>query len=130
MGLFQRKRRDDDVPAGPDYRSPQLGLRAGDLQVLAALQDSGAQLDQPRHVRHFLYFRDGTRAEAAAEVARGHGFETVLGDPPDEGAEEWPLVCERHGVVLDPKTVRETSDLFEAIANLQRGEYDGWEASV
>ena len=129
MALFRRKVRDDDQPVGPDYRSPQLGLRAGDLQVLAALMDAGATLTEPRHVLHFLYLPDQRRAEAAAEVAGGHGWACDVREPLPEST-DWCVVCEAHGVVLDPQTVRESSDLFQAIAERQQGEYDGWEASV
>jgi hypothetical protein len=131
MGLFRRKRgAEADEPVDLDARSPQTGLKYKDLLVLGQLMQAGADLTQPRHVLHFLYFTDQTAAVAASEEAGVRGFETDVREPSPPEIEEWSLVCEQHGVVLDPPTVRDQGDFFDDLAERHGGAYDGWEASV
>ena len=127
MGLFnRRKTRDDDEPVDPDARSPQLGIKYKDLLLMGQLVDRGAALDQPRHVIHFSYFPSRDAAVAAGEELRPHGWLPEV----HEHDGQWSLVCDRHDAVLEPGFVRETTDLFEAVAARHGGEHDGWEAAV
>ena len=126
MPLFRRERQAVD----PNERSPQLGLKYKDLALLDQLTKAGADLDQPRHVLHYLYFTDAASAEAAAADARVNGFDSRVNEPLPEATGHWGLVCEKHGVVTDALTVRGTTDFFDGIAERHQGEYDGWEASV
>ncbi len=112
----------------PEARSPELGLRYGDLLVLQQLVEAGGDPRAPRHVLYYLYFDAEEAARAAGADATQHGFGVDVRPPDDDG--QWALVCERHDYVLDPETVRDNSDLFDSIAERHRGEYDGWEASV
>ncbi len=125
---FLRRKRDDAVD--PNERSPQLGLKYKDLAVLDQLMKHGADLDQPRHVLHYLYFPAQTAAEAAAEVARQHGHEAEVREPLADFPGQWSLVCEKHDVVTDPATVRDAGNFFDTLAVDHGGEYDGWEASL
>ena len=131
MALFRKgKRGRDDAPVDPEDRSPQLGLKYKDLALLGQLLDHGANLDQPRHVLHFSYFPSALAAAEAGTELQGHGWIVEVRDPLPAYPDSWSLVCERPDAVLTPDFVRESTDLFEAVAALHGGEYDGWEASV
>ena len=128
MPLFRRKR--DHGPVEPGGRAPETGVKYKDLAVLAQLMESGADLKQPRHALYYLYFAGRKAAEAAGEEARARGFEAAVREPLPEYPDQWSLICEQHGVVLDLETVRANGDFFESLAQSHHGEYDGWEASV
>jgi hypothetical protein len=128
MPLFRRKR--EEEPLDLDERSPVTGLRHKDLLVLHQLMQAGADLKEPRHTVHYLYFGSVEAATAASQEAEGHGFEAEVREPLPEYPGQWSLVCGRHGVVVAPDTVRDHGDLFDALAVRHGGEYDGWEASV
>ena len=89
-----------------------------------------ADLDQPRHVLHFLYFPSEAAAAAAAAVVRSNAFDAEVRPPMDQWPDQWSLVCEKHGVVVDPVSVRDTGNFFDEVAEQHGGDYDGWEASV
>ena len=127
MPLFRRRKKEEiDL----ESRSPQVGLKYKDLLVLEQLVKAGADVTQPRHVLHYLYFPDEDRAGLAAQEAASGGFEVSVREPLPQYPEQWTLVCERHDVVLQPETVRDTTDYFETLAESHGGDYDGWEASV
>jgi hypothetical protein len=128
MGFFRRKR--DEQPLDLDERSPTTGLKHKDLLVLHQLMQAGADLKQPRHTVHYLYFTSPDAATAASHEAEARGFEVEVRDPLPDYPGQWSLVCGQHGVVVDPPTVRDHGDLFDALAERHCGEYDGWEASV
>jgi Regulator of ribonuclease activity B len=95
-----------------------------DHLVIAQLRGLGADLTQPRHVRHFLYFDDeGNARPAAAEIERA-GYDVTI-RPPNEAA-PWTVVAEAYRVV-GPDTVAGFRAWFEQIAADRNGEYDGWE---
>jgi len=128
MPLFRRKRAAE--PLDLDERSPTTGLKHKDLLVLHQLMQAGAELTQPRHTVHYLYFADPEAATAASREAEGNGFEVEVREPLPDHPGQWSLVCGRHGVVVHPDTVRDHGDLFDSLAERHGGEYDGWEASV
>ncbi len=128
MALFKRKRRSDSVD--PDDRSPATGVKYKDLAVVAKLVDAGADMSQPRHVLHYLYFDDRDDAETAAAEARQSAFEVDVREPQPPSRPQWALVCERRGVILDAPTICDGRDFFESLASRCGGDYDGWEASV
>ena len=129
MALFRKKRKDDEL-VDPNERSPESGLKYKDLSVLGQLMKHGADLTQPRHVLHFLYFPERDAAEAASAAARSQGYEANVRDPLPEYPEQWGVVAEKNDAVLDIDTVRSSGDFFDALAQTHGGEYDGWEASV
>jgi hypothetical protein len=51
-------------------------------------------------------------------------------EPLPDYPDQWCLVAERHGVVVDVMTVWDHGDFFGGLAERHAGEYDGWEASV
>ena len=128
MALFRRKSGAQAVD--PDARSPKTGVKYKDLEVVAQLVKHGADLKQPRHVLYYLYFGSVEVATQAADEARSKSFEASVKDPLPQYPGQWSLICERHGIVLDLKTIRDNGDFFEALAAQFGGEYDGWEASV
>jgi hypothetical protein len=128
MALFRKKR--DEQPLDLDERSPTTGLKHKDLLVLHQLMQAGADLKQPRHTVHYLYFTSAQTATAASQEAQDQGFDAEVREPLPEYPGQWSLVCGRHGVVVDPATVRDHGDLFDSLADRHGGEYDGWEASV
>jgi regulator of RNase E activity RraB len=126
--LFKRKRTTE--PVDPDDRSPETGVKYKDLAVVAKLVDAGADMSQPRHVVHYVYFDNRDDATTAVAEARRSAFEVVVREPQPPSQPQWALVCERHGVILDAPTIRHSRDFFESLASRCRGDYDGWEASV
>ena len=130
MGLFRRRRPRDENPADPDERSPRLGLKYKDLSLLRALQDNGADLAEPRHVVHYLYAPSPDGAQQVAAAARAQGWTVSVRDPVPALPGQWGVVAERPSAVLSASFVRDSTDYFEALADLYGGEYDGWEAGV
>ena len=127
VGLFRKKTRDRSLD--PEQRSPELGIKIKDLLVLEQMVQAGADLTQPRHVLHYLYFPSREAAEAAvAEVPAPFGAE--IGEPSPERSEQWAVRCEAHEYTLTADVVRENTDQFEALAQANGGDYDGWEASI
>lgn len=126
MGLLSRFL--DKRPVDLDERSPELGLKLGDMLVLQQLIEAGGDPRAPRHVVYYLYFDREDRARAAEADASDGGFDVDVRSPDASG--QWAVVCERHDYVLDPETVRDNSDFFDGLAERYAGEYDGWEASV
>ena len=76
--------------------------------------------------RHYLYFADrqaAERAQHAVRTAMRIGRAEVL--PRDESGQFLLLV--RTSATVEPESLRRD---FEAVARMERGEYDGWEAPV
>ncbi len=131
MGIFsRRKKQRDEEAVDPEARSPQLGVKYKDLAVMGQLLDHGANLDEPRHVLHFSYFPSESSADAAAEELSAHGWASEVAQPLPDYPGQWSVKSEKQDFVLSPTVVRDSTDLFEAVAARNGGEYDGWEASV
>lgn len=128
MALFRKKPKSDAVD--PEARSPKIGIKYKDLDVVSQLVELGADLTQPRHVLYYLYLPSAESAANAADDARSHSFEVAVEDPLPQYPGVWSLTCERRGVVLDTDTIRGNGDYFDGLAAKFGGEYDGWEASV
>ena len=129
MPLFSRKKRDEE-PVDPNDRSPQLGVKYKDLQLLGALMQQGADLTKPRHALYYLYFANREAAEDGAAQARSAGYACEVRAPLPEYPEQWSLVCERSDAILDPNGVIAADDLFQGIADRLEGDFDGWEAAA
>jgi hypothetical protein len=106
---------------------PETTADVDDL-LLRQLAGLGADLSQPRHVLHYLYFGDEASATAAERQVANAGYETTL-TPPDENIAQWSLRAETHGVI-NSSTIEEIRTLFETAARDNGGEYDGWEAAA
>ena len=99
-----------------------------DRLVIGQLQGRGADLTQPRHVIHFIYFADESDARAAADAIDGAGYDTTVNAPTDEIA-EWTVRAEAYRVV-GVATVDGFRAWFEQMSAEYNGEYDGWEAAA
>jgi hypothetical protein len=102
--------------------------RAADALALRQLQGRGADLAQPRHVIHFLYFDRQEDARATAELAEMAGWSTGI-DEPGEKDTVWTVRADGNRVV-NAATVESFRSWFEHLAEEHGGEYDGWEASA
>ncbi|WP_446218845.1 ribonuclease E inhibitor RraB [Micromonospora sp. IBHARD004] len=130
MGLFSKfKRSRDDEPVDLNERSPRLGIKYGDLLLMNEIAKRAADLSQPRHVIFYLYAPSEDLGQLIAAEARAHGFEAEVREPLPENPASWAVVCDTH-VVLTPEFVRESVDLFEALAARHHADYDGWEAAA
>ena len=127
MRLFGKKR--DDEPVDMNERSPQLGLKYKDLMVLDQLMKSGADLTASRHVIYYSYAPSKEVAQTMGREATEAGWEPEVRDPLPDFPDQWGVICERHAVT-SPDFVREADDFFQALADRNGAEYDGWEASA
>jgi hypothetical protein len=127
MPLFRRRTRE---VVDPEERSPQLGLKCKDLQVLGLMMEDGADLDQPRHVLHYSYFPSREAAGAARDEMVLAGWSATVEEPLPGFPGQWSARAERPDAVLTPDFVRDSTDFFEGLAARHAGEYDGWEAGV
>jgi predicted metal-dependent phosphoesterase TrpH len=118
MGFLDRVR-DAGAPTTP-AEADRLAVRQ--------LEGRGADLTQPRHIIHVLYFPDETDARRAADEIERAGYETTVALP-GEPVREWSVRAEANRVVA-ANTVEAFRAWFEQIATEFRGEYDGWEASA
>jgi hypothetical protein len=126
--LFRRKNRDDEL-VDMNERSPQLGLRYKDLALLGHLSDQGADLNEPRHVIYYCYAPSEAVAQGMAREAEEHGFTAEVKEPFPESHGRWSVVCEVTAATT-PDFVRSSDDFFQALADRNDAEYDGWEAGV
>ncbi|NES25972.1 ribonuclease E inhibitor RraB [Micromonospora terminaliae] len=130
MGLFSKfKRSREDELVDLDDRSPRLGVKYRDLLLMNEIAKRAADLSQPRHVIFYLYAPSDDIGRLIAAEARTHGFEAQVRQPLPEYPGSWTVACETH-VVLTPQFVRESVDLFEALAERHHADYDGWEAAA
>lgn len=130
VGLFSRFRRSrDDETVDLDERSPRLGIKYRDLLVMNEIAKRASDLSQPRHVIFYLNAASEDTGRLIAAEAHSHGFEAAVRAPLQEYPDSWTVVCETHAV-LTPQFVRESVDLFEALAERHQAEYDGWEAAA
>ena len=102
-------------------------LCAEDQQVINALESCGADLAGERHVLHYVQVGSREAAERAARL--GGKWLTTVTDPGHPG-EGWFVIYERHDRVLTPVNVMADRELFESMAEVHHGVYDGWEVSV
>jgi Regulator of ribonuclease activity B len=126
--LFKRKKKDE--PVDLEARSPQLGIKNKDLQLLGQLMAQGADLTKPRHALYYLYLATRDAADTAAVEGRAAGYACNVREPVAERPDQWSLVCERPDAVLDPASVMAADNLFQGIADRLGGEFDGWEAAA
>jgi len=99
-----------------------------DTLAIRQLAGRGADLAQPRHVIHFLYFSDEPDAHRAADAIERAGYEATV-DAPSDTIPEWTVRAEGNRVV-GAATVGAFRAWFEQMATEFRGEYDGWEAAA
>jgi len=127
MGLFKKRR--DDEPVDMNERSPQLGVKYKDLAVLGQLMKAGADLTQPRHVIFYSYAPSEDVGRSMAREAEARGYAAAVREPLAQLPDKWSVVCEIT-TVTSPDFVRDADDFFQALADNNEAEYDGWEASL
>jgi hypothetical protein len=81
MFRFGRKKKEEDEPVDPEGRSPQLGIKYKDLQLMGQLMAHGADLAKPRHALYFLYFPSQESATAGALQGREAGYACEVREP-------------------------------------------------
>jgi Regulator of ribonuclease activity B len=106
---------------------PPATMAETDQLVVRQLQGLGADLSQPRHVIHFLYFAHETDARSAANEIDRAGYDATVA-PPDDVVEAWTVRAEGYRVI-GSNTVASFRAWFEQVAVEFHGEYDGWEAA-
>jgi hypothetical protein len=107
---------------------PPRDPAAVDQIVVKQLRSLGADLTQPRHVRHFLYFEEEALAlKAVVEIEKADYDTTVTS--PRESVPVW-TVCAEGYRVIGPETVPGFRAWFEQVASECGGEYDGWEPAT
>ncbi len=102
-------------------------LCADDRQVISALESCGADLTEQRHVLHYVQVTSRDIADRAAKL--GGTWLTTVTDPGGPG-EGWFVIYERHDRVLSPVNIMADRELFESMAEVHQGIYDGWEVSI
>jgi hypothetical protein len=98
-----------------------------DREVIQALARAGADLSQPRDVRHYLYVPNEKIATFLGPLIERIGF-SVETSPEAEGT-RWLILISGTAMVTEDEIAafRET---FEGLAQKAGGEYDGWEAAA
>lgn len=104
-----------------------VSIADSDQEVIRALARAGADLTQPRDVRHYLYVPNEKIATLMAPRLEQLGF-TAETKPEVQGS-RW-LVLIRSTVVVTEEQIASFREAFEAFALKLGGEYDGWEAAA
>jgi hypothetical protein len=100
-----------------------------DRQVLANLENFGADLTRVRETDWFFYFRteDAARTAATLLSEHGDGFQILPPDPAESA--EWCLIVTQKTALSKGYVARMTSQ-FVRFAKEQGGIYDGWGAEI
>lgn len=98
-----------------------------DYDLVQALESCGADLTEPRHVLHYVEVIDELTAARLAQL--GAQWRASV-SPPTELEETWFVVFEREDRVLSPTNIVADRHLFETMAAVFDGGYEGWEACV
>jgi regulator of RNase E activity RraB len=104
-------------------------LTDSDRQLMAYLSGQGADLNEAREVRHWLYFPDQVTAEKAGRRLSQLGYEVVVAPSPQKGGGEWRVLAKGMDVA-SPEAFPGVRQLMEELAAKGGGAYDGWEASA
>jgi hypothetical protein len=125
--LGRRRVPDYDPPSADDLAPPVAEL---DRQLLDELKKVGADLDEPRDTRFFLYFASEDDAVTAIDVLEELDFAVEL-EPCHDGdrEERWRVVASRDMVVGEREIARVRKQLGD-IAVRNWGTLGGWEAAV
>jgi hypothetical protein len=125
--LGRRRVPDYDPPSADDLAPPVAEL---DRQLLDELKKVGADLDEPRDTRFFLYFSSEDDAGAAVDAVEELGFAVEV-EPRDDAEHEarWRVVAWRDMVVGEREIAVVRKQLGD-IAVRNWGTLGGWEAAV
>lgn len=116
------------MAAAPAFAQPAGHGGAGlpDLQTLAALKRSGADLAKPHAPVYYLLFATEAAAKSARRAAEADGFGTLKTLQARDG-QSWILILTRT-MTLTVDNVASASRALAAIAAQYDGRYDGWQA--
>jgi hypothetical protein len=103
-----------------------------DLHIFDALAQHGADLTQPREIRHFFYLPTSEAADLVGDALLAEGFRVEVG--PSAGAtaktpNPW-LALATATAIVDIDSIEEAYARFDDLARLHGGEYDGWECAA
>lgn len=104
-----------------------MAITDDDRAVIEALRQAGADLTQPRDVRHYLYVPDQRIAEFLVPHLREIGF-GVETSPAAEG-DTWLVLVSGIAMVTEEE-IADARATLEGLAAKVRGTYDGWEAAA
>jgi hypothetical protein len=96
-----------------------------DSAQLAQREQLGDQLDKPREVEHFAYFRRRRAAEEAGTILAAAGFRVDIG----RSGLRTRLVARRDSDVLAATVDAATRLMFETV-EARGGDYDGWGGTI
>jgi len=99
-----------------------------DQLVVKQLLGVGADLAQPRHVRHFLCFEEEADARRAAQEIERADYVVTVTAPHAEVA-QWTVLAEGFRVI-GSETAPGFRAWFEEVGSEFHGEYDGWEPAT
>ena len=119
---------DDDAPVDPNARSPQLGRKYKDLDLLGELLGRGVDRSRPRGVVFHCHAPNREDAESMARVTVDEGFESDVRDPQPAAPGRW-----RSWPAAGRSSHRASSgvvDCFDDLADRHAAEFDGWEVAV
>jgi hypothetical protein len=103
-----------------------------DAQLVAQLQQNGADITKPREILHYLYFPIEDLARNTVEELSKWGYEAsekLSKRSTADAAKPW-VVIGRKETVVNEKTIADMRMHFTEIAHRYHGDYDGWEAAV
>ena len=110
---------------------PESSGHAGDDQTLEQLVQHGANLAEPRHWIHYLYFEDEPAARSGANAAVAAGWEVGPVSQAAAGDGTWIVMPQQHAALVDATSVRLAREFFEGlVTGVPGADYDGWEASL
>jgi hypothetical protein len=110
------------------HRGAPKTPQEADSLALRQLEGRGADLSQPRHIIHFLYFDGEADAHTAAAVIQQASWKAAV-EAPTGTIGQWCVKADAHRTVA-PETVAAFRAWFENVAADHGGEYDGWEAAA
>jgi regulator of RNase E activity RraB len=103
-----------------------------DVQLVAQLQQNGADITKPREILHYLYFPSEDLARNTVEQLSKSGYEAsekLSKHSTADAAKPW-VVIGRRETVVNEKTIADMRMHLTEIAHRYHGDYDGWEAAV
>src|SRR5579872_2407271 len=74
------------------------GLDKSDALILKLLVSKGANLDEPRNARYYVYADTKEAADLAAEAARAEGFNVTV-QPAASGKSQLLVLCEQNAAI-------------------------------
>ena len=113
------------------YPLPEQIQSIQNRKVIEALQERGDNLQKPRPVQHWVYFKSDAPQEQFRQATEKLGYRTIRAFQRDDGQSDQPfgLVIERVDKADWQSIDAAVIELFQ-LARKTGGEYDGWETAV